>query len=527
LTAERFIPNPLPPPTPPPLSTGGDRGGSARLYKTGDLARYLPDGNIEFLGRIDHQVKIRGFRIELGEIEAALRQHPVVRETVVIVREDQPGDKRLVAYVVPQAAAPDAGELRRLLQDKLPEYMLPSAFVALEALPLTPNGKVDRRALPAPEQTRSELADSFAAPRDVLELHLVHLWEELLGVQPIGIRHNFFELGGHSLLAIQLLARVQQEWGYQIPVAALFQAATVEHLAVVLRQRDESAPASALVRMQAGDARQRPVFLVHPGGGHVLCYANLVRHLGVSQPCYGLQARGLDSAQAPDTRIETMAQHYVELLRAAQPDGPYLLGGWSLGGVIAFEMAQQLQAQGQPVALLALLDAAIPESNPEPEIDELELLANLALNMGLALDAFTFERQRFEALTPDERLTILLEHLKRAKIVPLDMELPQVRRLFQVFRCNTLALRRYTPRMYTGSIALFQAGDQLSGEPVSAKESGWRALAGGGLTVHTLPGNHYTLLREPNITLLAEQLQAHLRAVEANQSSSSEHGHGQ
>jgi amino acid adenylation domain-containing protein len=257
LTAEKFIPDPF-------SAVPG-----ARLYKTGDLARYRPDGNIEFLGRADHQVKIRGYRIELGEIEAVLGQHPAVREAVVLAREDAPGEKRLVAYVVAHdscrsrheealtersevrgqgptedqsllTSAPTssiAGELRRFLKDKLPEYMVPAVVVLLEALPVTPNGKVDRRALPAPDRSRPELEKAFIAPRDDLELQLAHIWEEVLGVRPVGVRDNFFELGGHSLLAVRLFALIEKRLGKKLPLTAIFQGATVEHLADLLRQQ--------------------------------------------------------------------------------------------------------------------------------------------------------------------------------------------------------------------------------------------------------------------------------------------------
>src|ERR1019366_8445658 len=240
----------------------------SRMYKTGDLARYRPDGNIEFLGRADHQVKIRGFRIELGEIEAVLGQHPAMREAVVLAREDAPGEKRLVAYVVADSTA---DELRRFLKDKLPEYMLPAVFVLLDVLPMTPNGKIDRRALPAPDRTRPELDKAFVAPRDDLELQLAHIWEEVLGVQPVGVTDNFFELGGHSLLAVRLFALIEQRLGKKLPLTAVFQGATVEHLASVFRQPAMPGPQNSLVAIQPA-GNKPPLFLVHPAGGQVFPY---------------------------------------------------------------------------------------------------------------------------------------------------------------------------------------------------------------------------------------------------------------
>jgi acyl carrier protein len=217
LTNQKFIPNPF-----------SDEPGQ-RLYKTGDLARYLSDGNIEFLGRLDHQVKIRGFRIEQGEVESTLLQHPSVRETTVIAREDIPGDKRLVAYyVVPNPEqTPTIDGLRNFLKQKLPDYMVPSAFVLLDAVPLTPNGKVDRRALPTPDQSRPDQSVTFVAPRSPIEQQLADIWGEVLRLEQVGIHDNFFEFGGHSLLATQVISRLRQAFGVELPVRTLFEAPTV------------------------------------------------------------------------------------------------------------------------------------------------------------------------------------------------------------------------------------------------------------------------------------------------------------
>ncbi|HLF24969.1 MAG TPA: amino acid adenylation domain-containing protein [Anaerolineae bacterium] len=277
---------------------------------------------------------------------------------------------------------------------------------------------------------------------------------------------------------------------------------------------------SSLVPLQIGDSTRRPLFFVHPIGGSVWCYVNLAHYLGPDQPCYGLQAQGLAGEGAPLTQVEDMAQRYITSMRTVQPEGPYLLGGWSMGGVVAFEMAHQLQAQAQRVALLALIDADLPTGDAEPQMDEMWFWADLALSLGLpldldlSLDAVARELQRFSQLAPDERLTALLEYLKRANIEPPDIELPQVRRLFQVFKCHRLALQRYAPRTYADSIALFQAGEPVLAGPMSVGTSGWRALASGSLTVQTIPGNHYTIMREPNIEILAGQLQTQLHAVE-------------
>jgi thioesterase domain-containing protein/acyl carrier protein len=369
-----------------------------------------------------------------------------------------------------------------------------------------PNGKLDRRALPAPES--SDLGETPVAPRDALELLLVQIWEDVLGVQPIGVTHNFFELGGHSLLTVQLMARIQQEFGQQLPLATLFQNATIEHLATVLRQETVTL-SSLLVPIQAGSSNERPLFFVHPVGGNVLCYADIGRHLGPDLPFYGFQAQGLDGKEEPYTQVEAMAGHYVELLQTVQPEGPYLLGGWSMGGVVAFEMAQQLQAQEQQVALLAMIDSHVPTGARELEMNEATLLAELALNMGLSLDQVVSARDHFEQIEPDERLRYVLEEAKRAGVVPPDVDLIQVRRLFHVFKSNIQALGRYVPRMYSGPLTLFKASERFAGQ-VFTEDLGWGALAAGEITVHEIPGDHYTMIRKPNVETLTRLLKHHL-----------------
>ncbi|HVG22475.1 MAG TPA: amino acid adenylation domain-containing protein, partial [Blastocatellia bacterium] len=311
MTAEKFIPDQF----------GGEPG--ARLYRTGDLARHLPDGSLEFLGRIDHQVKIRGFRIELGEIEAALGKHPAVREAVVLAREDGSGDSRLVAYVASDRQPDIINELRGSLKERLPNYMVPSTFVLLDALPLTPNGKVDRQALRALDKPAHESERVFTPSRDLLEFQLVQIWEGVLNKRPIGITDNFFDLGGHSLLAVRLVAQIKDKLRYDLPLSALVQAADVENLARMLRQQTGSTPESLMVALQPGGSK-RPFFCVHPIGGNVLCYMDLARCMGTDRPFYGLQAAGLNGRPGSFARIEDMAAHYVEVIRAVQPSGPYL-----------------------------------------------------------------------------------------------------------------------------------------------------------------------------------------------------------
>ncbi len=499
LTADKFIPDPF------------SNVAGARMYKTGDLARHLPDGNIEYIGRTDHQVKIRGFRIELGEIEAVLAQHPSVRQAVVSTHQGVPGEKRLVAYVVgDRGHAPTASDLRSFLKDKVPEYMVPSVFMLLDSLPTMPNGKADRGALPKPDQARPEMQKTFVGPRDELELQLTALWEEVLNVRPIGVTDNFFELGGHSLLAVRLFALIDRRLGKKIPLAALFRGATVESLADIVRQNSSSETPSSLVPLQPSGSK-RPLFLVHPAGGHVFPFIGLARCLGLDQPCYGLQARGVEEGQEPHTRIEDMAACYIEAIRSVQSEGPYLLGGWSMGGEIAFEMAQQLHARGQSVALLALLDARIPSTAENIADDDFEaiLLADVVRYFGLSTEF----SESLALLPHDELLARVLEQGKKAGLIPADIEASQAHRLIELCKSDFRASRNYVLHRYPGRVTLFKASEDLSGNLLDAT-LGWSDWAEGGVDVQIVPGNHATMVYKPNVVTLAEKLAACIDRVQ-------------
>ncbi len=304
-----------------------------RLYYTGDLGRYLPDGTIEFLGREDFQVKIQGYRIELGEIEHALLHHPAVREVVVAVENNGQGEKSLVAYVVPhKEQALDTHELRAFIRKKLPGYMVPSAMVVIETLPFTANGKVDRKALSQLGKPASIQQSNFVSPRDVLEWQLAELWETILGKHPIGVTDNFFELGGNSLSALRLMGRIRQQFTQDLSLLHLFERATIAQLADILRQ-----PAlrsqyhwSSLVTIQPKGTKP-PFFCIHPVGGNVLCYAELSRQLGIDQPFYALQAAGLDGDDEPLASLSGLAASYRAVIRTVQPTGPIPLR-WMVHG---------------------------------------------------------------------------------------------------------------------------------------------------------------------------------------------------
>jgi amino acid adenylation domain-containing protein len=494
LTAEKFIRNPF-------SSVPG-----ARLYRTGDLARYLPNGEIEYLGRLDNQIKIRGLRIELGEIEAVISQNPAVRKTVVIAREDQAGDKRLVAYVAlnqgPKARTSElTSELKNSLERKLPAYMLPSAFVELDRLPLTPNGKVDRKALPPPDKTDLQRA-RFVAPRDEIEFKLTRLWEKVLDTAPIGVTDSFFELGGNSLLAARMFTETTREFGKNLPLATLFREATIEHLATLLRhnQVDERKERwSSLVSIQP-DGSKHPFFCVHGVGGNVLTYRALAQYLGPDQPLYGLQSAGLDGNQAPHTTVEAMAAHYIEAICDLQPEGPYFLGGLSFGGIVAFEMARQLQKRGRKVACVALLDSPT------------EICATgyrLRQRIGGHFDnllRLSF-RARFKYLTQmaktgKRKIKSRIWRIGYKWYEDTRDQLPPVLR--NTKEINYQAAREYVLQSYRGRVALFRASDRSSLDRED-ELLGWDKFASE-VDLYRVPGDHVNMVNEPNVRVLAEKL---------------------
>jgi thioesterase domain-containing protein len=482
------------------------------MYQTGDLGRYLRDGSVEVLGRTDGQINIRGFRVETGEVDFALRQSPAVRDVVVVARSDAGGDKRLVAYVVAaQEPTPSSHELRSFLKQRIPEHMVPSAFVWLKSLPLTPNGKVDRGALPAPDYTRQEQEAAPLAPRDALELQLRQTWEKVLRVRPISIKDNFFDLGGHSLLAVRLFAQIEKVIGKSLPVAALFHAPTIEQLAGVISHQGWSAQWKSLVAIQPGGSRP-PFFCVHAHDGGVLFWRDLASHLGKDQPFYALQAQGLDGQQPLHSRIEEMAAHYIKEMRTLQPEGPYFIGGHCIGGLVAFEMAQQLHSQGERVALLALFDSFAPRGQSLARSSPLRRYRHRAVRLFERTVSLHISNLAF--LEAHERLPYVKAKINKA-LYKLYMfaGAPWVRAARnrrKILKAGSEAARHYNPKSYPGKITLFRA-TKLGGGIKHDRQMGWGRLAGGELETHLIPGYHAHIVLEPRVRLLAEELIVSLR----------------
>jgi amino acid adenylation domain-containing protein len=531
LTAERFISDPF-------NHAISSDGRSARLYATGDLGRYWPDGNIEYLGRIDHQVKIRGFRIELGEIESALKQHAAIQQAVVVAREVSPGDQRLAAYVVLKNTATtdhtdDGHEMnssgvvgaaaldwRAYLASKLPDYMLPATYITLDALPLTPSGKIDRRALPDPDSLTTPLTPDYVAPRDVVERQLATIWEDVLHVKPVGVHSNFFELGGHSLLAIELFAQIEKVFGKRPPLTTLFQSPTIEQLAQVLRAEGWSDESATLVAIQPG-GNKPPFFCVHGFGGGVLDYGELARLLGPDQPFYGLQARGRDGVTSVHTRIDEMAADYIEAIRTVQPHGPYALGGYCYGGVVAFEMARQLQARGKPVALVSVFEGYAPvRISPRGVLGHPRALIKFVRNVPYWLRDYLHLGREQVIARLGTKLRGIARGVMRVRGRPREVRLEDVlhnvshiplahRNLMQE---HLRALRHYRPGPYRGRVVLFRVR-AMSLFRTADPEMGWGKLAQGGVEVRMIAGGHNTILEQPYVQSLAEQLAASLEAA--------------
>ncbi|WP_232509412.1 amino acid adenylation domain-containing protein [Mycetohabitans rhizoxinica] len=460
LTAERFVPN--------PFSDAPD----ARMYKTGDLARYRPDGNLEYLGRNDEQVKIRGFRIEPGEIKASLVQHPQVRDAVVLVRGEGI-DKQLVAYVVADADEKLVDTLRAHVAASLPDYMVPVAFVRLDVLPLTPNGKLDRRALPEPDLAPTQ----YRIPRTPHEQTLAELFTEVLNLPRVGIDDSFFDLGGHSLLAMRLIDRIRKVLKVDLTIRTVFEAPTVAGLAQRLAQLNgvQESSFSVLLPLKPKGSRP-PLFCMHPGFGLSWSYISLSSFLDSDQPLYGVQARGFDGARPLPSTINDMVSDYLEQIRQIQPEGPYYLLGWSLGGIVAHSMAVQLEQQGEKVALLALLDSR-PGSyfvNKEGEIDQEMVNAALADHYG---DEFIKSMSK--------------EFLENA---------------YEIAKNNPRILKDFCPAVYAGNAVFFRATRTEVEDDVLISPDVWKPYVLGNIEVYDVHCSHGEMLRQEPATVIGEIL---------------------
>ncbi|HJV63287.1 MAG TPA: amino acid adenylation domain-containing protein, partial [Albitalea sp.] len=472
-----------------------------RLYRTGDLGRYLPDGNIEFLGRADFQVKIQGFRVELGEIEHALLAHHAVRAAAVIASGSAAG-RQLLAFVVADEAF-DAGELPAWLRGKLPAYMVPGQIVRLAQLPLTANGKLDRAALAGLAATGEERAPTLA-PRTPTEQTLAGIWREILGREQIGVHDDFFELGGQSFAAVRVMTRVEQLLGVRLPLGTLLEGRTIAALAEALQARHAWSPLVTLRR----DGPGMPCAFVHPAGGNVLCYQGLAQAL--QRPFHALQAAGLQGEQAPLVRVEAMAALYLRALRHAQPHGPYLLGGWSSGGVIAFEMARQLEREGETVEAVVLIDTPAPMQ--QELIDEADLLRWFLQDLDIGFDPMSPDAAHLPRTLEGALRTL------RERGIEAPVDAASLQPVFDVFRATVQATRSYRPSAIAADLLVLKARDGAVGEFIghpAARDAewGWRPFTRGRAQGRLVDGDHYSLLAPPQLACVAAEIDS-LECVE-------------
>jgi amino acid adenylation domain-containing protein len=521
LTSERFIPDPF-------SATPG-----AKLYKTGDIARYLKDGNILFLGRRDNQVKIRGYRIEISEIMFVLRQYPGVQDAIVIVEEIPGNGKRLLAYLVfNDQTRFNKSDIRSYLASRLPEYMIPSEYINLEVMPLTLNGKVDKAVLPLPDHTRPELTKSYKSPATRLEKELVVLFEKVLLINRVGVKDNLFELGVHSLQVYWVFAQIKTTTGIQLPLSILFQYPTVEKLAGYLEKKDCKELWCSLVPIQP-QGSQLPLFCIHGGGGTVLFYQALAQNLGEDQPVYGLQPLGLDGKENFHSSIEQMASHYIKEIQTVNTTGPYLLAGYCFGAVVAFEMAQQLQSEGFIVSLLLSLNGVSPTyveahalNNHQIGTDSKEIKISkwkhsfLRFNWQHLKGQSSRKKVNYFLTEPAHKLLKMVQHKVFGKIKrgytmgvylscqKFGLKCPASLRKFYFLSTNTKMVKDYKPKKYAGNFTIIRSPG-LYPDP----HIGWTDFVVGEIRTVDIPGKHKDrrqVLNEPFVKLTAAAIKSEI-----------------
>lgn len=491
LTADRFIDNPY-------SGVPGDK-----MYRTGDLGKYKEDGDIVCLGRMDHQVKVRGYRIELEEIEHALVKDEDIKQAVVIAREDTPGDPRLVGYVV-LVGATTADQFKEKIPGwqeamlaVLPEYMVPDDFVQMEAIPITPNGKIDRKALPKPDYNAITRRGEYIAPRTELESQIAEIWQELMGLEKISIYDNFFELGGRSLVAVQIMARIEKLTGKRLPLATLFEHSTIEKLSLVLNMDSKSITWDSLVHIKPNGSKM-PLYIVHGAGLNVLLFNALAMNMDEDQPVYGLQARGLNGIDEPLDVMEEIAANYISEILAQNPDGPYALAGYSLGGTIAYEMARQMIEMGKDVKLLAVFDTYAKQT------DIFDPPVKRYFNRGRLL--FMKLINSFVLLAEDPKRTFEYKNeLVRRRLVRLWWKLTgkteKQTGFFaydnEIDEASAKAKRNYFQKPLNITVELFKAKKRTFYMD-DYQFMGWKKFALKGVNVHDIPGEHNTIFAPPN-----------------------------
>ncbi len=483
LTAKKFVVNPFLP--------------GERIYKTGDLARWLPDGNLEFLGRIDNQVKIRGFRIELSEIENALAQHNEIILTVVVAKEDIKGDKQLIAYYVSDKEL-ELSELRNILRISLPNYMIPSYFIHMETFPLTPNGKIDRKALPKPDGTFNTGVE-YVAPRNKIEEKLVEIWQRVLEIEKIGIFDNFFELGGHSLKAIKIISKINKTFDYQFQLRVLFEKSTVADLVELIVSGSISKEETIMVPIQKNGTK-KPLFLVPGSMGDVLCFSSLSKSFGDDQPVYGLQSIGLDGISDPIDNIEEMAELYIKSIKSIQENGPYQLGAHSFGGLVAFEICRQLGKLGDQVECLMLFDSYPDINSVGQKFNDQEQFLSFLNQISFLYDIdLEIDTDELIEKNEEDRWIWIGELLEENEIyLPIEM----IKGKWNVHRTNCTMRSTPETQLDLDNVILFKAKEGGFQE----YDLGWSNYILSDINVYEISGNHFTMLDNPNVEEITDMV---------------------
>ncbi|MGB1026669.1 MAG: alpha/beta fold hydrolase, partial [Rhodospirillaceae bacterium] len=520
LTAERFPRDPLDP--------------EAQIYRTGDLALRRPDGVVEFLGRADQQVKLRGFRIELGEIEAALRAQPHVDDAALCLR-GQGGDARLEAVLV---AAPDATDaldpdaLRHALAKSLPAYMVPARFHLVDALPLTPNAKVDRKRLPdlIADQDSVLGGEATVPPRDGTDKQLCRIWAKVLELDSVGIRDNFFTLGGHSLSAIRLIAEVRAVFGVDLPMAALFQAPTVEDFAALVKGEEALLPGGRILRLADGPETALPLFVVPGAGGNPFYLNRLAAEFRGERRVYGFEAPGVDGTSEPLTTVEALAQRYLEEMRRIRPQGPYVLVGHSFGSRVTLEMVRVLIEQGERQPAMLVIDTIAPIIDCHMIIrdkDDAEWMVELAMVASNVLGKpVPLSTTELSGMDEEEQLVLLSARLKAAGWNPPGEGVERLRGLIRVYRAS-LAVDYMPPYKVPVDVMLYAAYDSRHGKGLTVlvddvlrgvlarPDWGWEDVITGRVSVHEVPGDHNSVVGDPHVRVLAEGMRAWLADLQS------------
>lgn len=479
-----------------------------RLYRTGDLGRYMVDGNIEFLGRIDNQVKIQGYRVELGEIETVLKKHSGIKDCLVADKEINTGEKQLVAYFIKE---PEADHLDNLVRDLeqylrrlLPSYMVPAHFVEIDQIPVTQNGKVNKKALPLPLVSINK--QEFEAPQNAIQIEVSEILKDILSVDSLSINDSFFDLGGHSISAVRLISAINKKYHREFPVSVLAEYDTVRAIASLLEQGKDVSFSLLVELNSSGD--KSPFFCIHPIGGHIMSYQDLSKHL-LDHPFIGIQAPGVVGQTGDFSTVEKMASEYITLMKQKQQEGPYFIGGWSFGGIIAYEMVCQLIASGDEISQLVLLDSYVPSMVDGYNPDEGELFANFVIDLNGRFENLSLELDQLHTGSIEERQHDLLSKLKQASVVPEEMEHYQLKLLFDVYKNNMIAMHTYSVKKLDVNATLVKADnrhlDVFSSYSMAQDSTlGWSQYIN--LDVVNVEGDHYSMFYEKNARLLAEHI---------------------